>query len=56
MRLLGKEVAELDKMYGCDCCSSWLHKGEIAVLLCYEDSDGCWHFFWECLDCQGVGV
>lgn len=56
MILLGKQVAVLNKMYGCECCSTWLLKGETAVVLCYKDKNSSLTFVWECLDCQGVGA
>ena len=56
MRLLGKELITLKNMYGCDCCAIWKVAGEAAVLLVHEDKTGKWHFSYECLDCEGVGV
>jgi hypothetical protein len=64
MTLLGKEVAVLNKMYGCDCCSRWLLPNEEAVVLCYRHEKDCtvfgrhstFVFKWECLDCQGVSA
>lgn len=56
MKLLGKQLAVLNKMYGCDCCASWIIKGDLAVVLCYKDENGTLTFEWECLNCQGVGA
>ena len=55
MELMGMELAVLPRMYGCDCCSTWLQEGELAVILCYQNTKGSLFFEWECLDCQGVG-
>ena len=56
MVLLGKQIAVLNKMYGCDCCSTWMVNGDAAVILCYKNKYGSLTFVWECLDCQGVGA
>ena len=56
MILLGKQIAVLNKMYGCECCSKWMVNGDTAVVLCYKDKYGSLTFVWECLDCAGVGV
>tara|TARA_R110000796_G_scaffold170000_2_gene286851 strand:- start:6432 stop:6632 length:201 start_codon:yes stop_codon:yes gene_type:complete len=66
MRFVGKEVAVLTKMYGCDCCSKWMVSGDTAVILCYkvisaltvedEDSFSSLTFVWECPECSGVSV
>jgi len=56
MILLGKQLAVINKMYGCECCASWLKDGDVAVILCYKNKNGSLSFVWECLECQVVGA